>query len=557
MNIRTKFVLSSIVVVGLVLAMVGGTGYVLRQGIREVEQEIKDGRTAIQSIQAIQTGLLAENDGLKAKTFAPFVIPDGLTIEALAFYQTSIDAHRQAIEELFSAADDSEVNAQAQTAVKGFLDFVAGLGMALEQGYAGALEATPGEMTTDDLMAAVRAIVSFSRNLNTEAESVNDEIEALVEAELEKERQAFDRLERSESAATTASWIILALIPVVFVGQFLLTIRPSIVSIQKLQTGAAAIGDGDLEHRLDIHTGDEIEQLADEFNQMGGNLADSRRSLEAEKKISEDHEKALQNELEKGRQLQQDFLPTLLPQPTGWEMQAFLTPAREVSGDFYDGFLLPNGLVGVVIADVCDKGVGAALFMALSRSLMRVFSGQIHLDGRNTNADSGTPSDGGQSDHHTTALTAVRLTNDYIAQTHADTNMFATLFFGVLDPETGSLTYINAGHEPLIILGATGETTRLGPTGPAVGVIPQVDFGVKQVNLDPGSMLVGYTDGVTDARNPSGESFTEERLMAMLDSATTSATVMATRINDTVREHIGSAEQFDDITVLAVRRSSS
>ena len=161
-------------------------------------------------------------------------------------------------------------------------------------------------------------------------------------------------------------------------GQYLLILRPITNSIQKLVYGATEIGKKNLDYRLDIHTRDEIEQLSYEFNQMAANVGLSYRAIEAAKEQIEAYSQALKGELDKGRQLQQDFLPYSLPQPPGWDLAASLKPAREVSGDFYDAFVLPDNLVAIVIGDVCDKGVGSALFMALCRSLLRIFS--LHPD---------------------------------------------------------------------------------------------------------------------------------------------------------------------------------
>ena len=110
-------------------------------------------------------------------------------------------------------------------------------------------------------------------------------------------------------------------------------------------------------------------------------LEDSYRSLEQAKFKIEAYSKALDAEMEKGKKIQRDFLPSQIPRIPGWEISSCFHPARQVSGDFYDAFILPENLVGLVIADVCDKGVGSALFMALFRSLIRVFSGQISLQG--------------------------------------------------------------------------------------------------------------------------------------------------------------------------------
>jgi serine phosphatase RsbU (regulator of sigma subunit) len=154
------------------------------------------------------------------------------------------------------------------------------------------------------------------------------------------------------------------------------------------------------------------------------------------------------------------------------------------------------------------------------------------------------------------ALKAVELTNDYVAHNHSNLNMFATLFFGVLDPVTGLLAYVNGGHEPLAILGPAGVRQRLMPTGPAVGMLPNMNFKIQQMYLEPGDILLGYTDGIPEARCPSGQFFTEKKLLSLLQDPTPSATALIERIKVSVLAHIASADQFDDITMLAVQRAS-
>jgi sigma-B regulation protein RsbU (phosphoserine phosphatase) len=237
-----------------------------------------------------------------------------------------------------------------------------------------------------------------------------------------------------------------------------------------------------------------------------------------------------------GRQIQADFLPEQLPQPPGWEIVACFHPARQVAGDFYDAFTLSDGQIGLVIADVVDKGVGAALFMALFRSLIRFFGEEHHSGG-------------------TSALEGVKLTNDYISHNHSRSNMFATLFFGVLDPITGLLAYINGGHNPPVILDPAGAIkARLKPTGPAVGMLPDMIFNIQQVTLEPGDMLLTFTDGVLDARDPAGELFTENRLLSLLSEPAPSAPALLDRLEASLNAHIADADQFDDITILAARR---
>jgi sigma-B regulation protein RsbU (phosphoserine phosphatase) len=224
-----------------------------------------------------------------------------------------------------------------------------------------------------------------------------------------------------------------------------------------------------------------------------------------------------------------------------------------VSGDFYDVFLLPGNLIGLVIADVCDKGVGSALFMALFRSLIRVFSGQINLQGVSVSgiADSGANSSGNPMYQ---PLHAVSLTNNYIAAEHGEEGMFATLFFGVLDPRNGKMTYVNAGHEPLIIVNQNNVRQRLKTTGPAVGISLETEYKAKPVQIEPGDILIGYTDGVTEALSPNKEFYTKGRFFSILENPAPTASKLIEQIKIDLYNHMDDAPQFDDITMLAVHR---
>ena len=249
--------------------------------------------------------------------------------------------------------------------------------------------------------------------------------------------------------------------------------------------------------------------------------------------------KSLERELEIGREIQKSFLPEQLPEVAGWEIAARFAPARQVAGDFYDAFPLPGTGIGLVVADVCDKGVGAALFMALFRSLVRATA----------TGDSGFGANAAAGLERT-----VRLTNDYIALTHGRACMFATLFFAVLDPATGSLHYINGGHEAPVLLGAGGVRSRLAPTGPAVGMMAESVFEVMRARIAPGEGLLAFTDGVTDASGASGR-YGEERLLSLIGRPLSSAASLLDAIEADVKAHVGGADQADDITLLAVRRS--
>ena len=289
------------------------------------------------------------------------------------------------------------------------------------------------------------------------------------------------------------------------------------------------------------------------------NLTDSLQSLGKANQKIEAYSQALGQELEKCRQIQQEFLPKQLPHLSNWQIEEFFFPASRVAGDFYDAFILPGGFIGFVIGDVCDKGVGSALFMALIRSLIRIFAGQAQLS--RSLIDTKSQTVGGplkpesiRKYKHLDAIRAVALTNDYIAQEHYELCMFATLFFGVLDPKNGRLIYINGGHEAGFVIDQNGIRERLVSTGPAIGLHPQVQFKYKQIQLKPGDILFSYTDGVIDALSPEKERFTRRRLSALLSQPASSVFELMQRIGTDLFSHIGKAPQEDDITMLTLQR---
>ena len=284
---------------------------------------------------------------------------------------------------------------------------------------------------------------------------------------------------------------------------------------------------------------------------LGASLA--RKRLHDREQI---YARSLQRELEIGREIQSHFLPESLPTPPGYELAARLRSARMVSGDFYDAFTLSGGETVVVVGDVCDKGVGAALFMALFRSLLRALAEQSEGArwndrgrGRERRRDASSRDDAIRGN----LLRTVTLANDYIAGTHSRSNMFATVFFAILDTTTGLLYYVNAGHEPPAIL-TSGGLTRLQPTGPALGLLPQLEFRVGEAALRPGEALFIWTDGVTEAQDAAGALFGEDRLAELLVQGPGSADDLIERVLGEVQRFAAGAEQADDITLAAVRR---
>ena len=248
--------------------------------------------------------------------------------------------------------------------------------------------------------------------------------------------------------------------------------------------------------------------------------------------MSRDKLVSLQNELDVATTIQQSILPTVYPETDGFDIFGSMEAARAVGGDFLLVESFVDGRVALAVADVSDKGVPAALFMMLSRTLLK-----------------GALRDGAPPGQ------VLEEVNDLLHEDN-DTAMFVTLFCGIYDPHTGSLTYANGGHNPPLHVRADGSSEILPTTGGiALGVAPGFTFAEDAIELAPGETAVLYTDGVTEAVNETDEEFGMERLHELfaerpgMDARQGNAAVF-----DSVRAFAGDEPQFDDITCLLLHR---
>lgn len=241
----------------------------------------------------------------------------------------------------------------------------------------------------------------------------------------------------------------------------------------------------------------------------------------------------IERELEVARSIQTSFLPETLPQVEGWEVAAFYRAARQVGGDFYDFFPVDDRRWAIVVADVADKGVPAALYMALSRTLLRAVG----------------------SNRHSPADTLTRVNDLLLRDTRSD--LFVTLWYGLWDTHTGVLRYSSAGHNPPLVVRADGSTERISPHGMALGVLPNIVLHEHELSLGRGDLLFAYTDGVVEALRSDGAEFGISGLESTLITLRRkSATAIADGIVKALDSFVGDAPPFDDMTLVVLKHRS-
>ncbi|MCF0196895.1 MAG: SpoIIE family protein phosphatase [Bacteroidaceae bacterium] len=275
----------------------------------------------------------------------------------------------------------------------------------------------------------------------------------------------------------------------------------------------------------------DMEDLAATIEKAREQIAFVRKSLEEHKELNDIH-----SDLEAAKSIQQAIVPHVFPPFSDMtdrvDIFAHMQPAKDVGGDFYDLFKIDNDHVGFVMADVSGKGIPAAIFMAVSRTILRT-KGISSLN----------------------AAEVVEQSNDMISYDSVN-NMFVTVFYGIINVTTGDVQYVNAGHNPPYILHADGSISTVERTGGmALGLMEGIPFKCKTFTMSPGDMLICYTDGVTEAFNEAYEEYGEERFEKLLPSIVgKSAEETCEAIKESVHEYAGEAPQSDDITMMAIKR---
>jgi serine phosphatase RsbU (regulator of sigma subunit) len=339
-----------------------------------------------------------------------------------------------------------------------------------------------------------------------------------------------EEIERADLAAINqvlaiAGITALATILLVFLFAYLFT-RP----LRQMMQGIQRLGRGDFDHPIVVRSRDELRDVAAAFNHM---ILDIKRYI-ADLARSAAEKERVQSELRFAREVQQGIVPKVFPpfpQAPNIEIVARMEPAREVGGDYFDFFMIDPGHIGVVIADVSDKGVPAGLFTMIVRTLLRV-----------------------NAKDNLSAAAAVSRVNCQIAADNPS-SMFVSLFYFVADLRTGRVTFCNAGHLPPVRLGPGGAKLLPSGEGPGngaiAGIYDNVVYPEGELTLAAGESLLLYTDGITEAINRSEQMFGEQRLLELLNAdPRQSNRERCDRIVAKVIEHQQGIEQFDDITLL-------
>jgi serine phosphatase RsbU (regulator of sigma subunit)/predicted ester cyclase len=241
-------------------------------------------------------------------------------------------------------------------------------------------------------------------------------------------------------------------------------------------------------------------------------------------------------ELKVARRIQQASLPDEVPELEGWQISPYYQPAREVGGDFYDFHLLSEGRLGVVVGDATGKGVPAALVMSTSCGMLQAISQAL---------DSSSSSPG----------EVLERVNETLV-TRIPSNMFVTCFYAILDPESGNLTYANAGHD-LPYLRRNGEAEELRARGMPLGLMPGMSYEEKEIELDVGEGVFFYSDGLVEAHDSKGEMFGFPRLRVLIAGHAEEGS-LGNFLMEELHSFVGEGwEQEDDITLLTLERSAT
>jgi len=364
------------------------------------------------------------------------------------------------------------------------------------------------------IVKPIDEIVAPASQIATHINRITDEVTGHI-------RNMFRKSTRKSSAILILLGLLVIMLALRVANRL---IRP----IQKLRTSALRLGAGNLDHRISVMTGDEIQDLAESYNRMADDLKHYIQDLKETTAAKE----RMESELQIARQIQMSMIPRTFPafpEREEFDIHASIEPARQVGGDFYDFFMLDQTRFLIAIGDVSDKGIPAALFMAASRSFLRSIA---------------------RPDLEPSAI--IKHLNTELCVNNS-ANMFVTIFIGIIDLATGKLQYTCGGHPAPIRLRKGSAPEELpGVNGPPAGAMDDSIWSEASAELELGDIIYIYTDGVSEAENRNRDMFSDERIMEILASRKYSnCEEVVDTIQSAISEFTNGAAPYDDITMLA------
>ena len=330
---------------------------------------------------------------------------------------------------------------------------------------------------------------------------------------------------------TSIIWIILVAPPSLIFG--VLVTRGLVRRVKRLVDATTRFAEGDYNQQVDVRGSDEVGILEGRFNQMARQLVESMRKEQEliEQNTRLEERARIEQEMQTARLIQHSLLPKEVPSLPGWRLATYYQPAREVGGDLYDFLAFADGRLGLVIGDVTDKGVPAAMVMATTRSTLRAAALTSDAPGE-----------------------VLALVNNLL---YADTpeRMFVTCFYAILEPVSGKMRYANAGHD-LPYQHHCGEVVELRASGMPLGLMPDMHYEEGEVQISPGESILFYSDGLVEAHNPMREMFGFPRLKALLANSSDPPSLIDGLLGK-LEEFTGAGwEQEDDVTMVTLERTN-
>jgi serine phosphatase RsbU (regulator of sigma subunit) len=329
---------------------------------------------------------------------------------------------------------------------------------------------------------------------------------------------------------TSIIWIILVAPPSLIFG--VLVTRRLVRRVKRLVDATNSFAQGDYSQRVDVRRSDEVGLLEERFNQMAQQLVESMRKEQEliEYNTRMEERARMEQEMQTARLIQHSLLPKEVPSLPGWRLATYYQPAREVGGDLYDFLTFADGRLGLVIGDVTDKGVPAALVMATTCTMLRTATGPM-----------------------ASPCEVLARVNDLLC-VRIPSGMFVTCLYALLDPGSGLLRYANAGQN-LPYYRSSAGVSELWATGMPLGMMPGTRYEEREVILAPGDDILFYSDGLVEAHNPEREMFSFPRLKKLLEEHSDEASLIDFLLSNLKSFTREGWQQEDDVTLLTLQRT--